>query len=102
MTLILRNESIGEKLAPLMVIQLGELPTSKQLRTWLNTHQPQRWIIDPNFDNFDPLHHNSIHLRTTIEQLSENLPIPNKANQLFTPSNYLETWLNLEAKVQLI
>jgi 2-succinyl-5-enolpyruvyl-6-hydroxy-3-cyclohexene-1-carboxylate synthase len=99
--LILRNESIGEKLAPLMVIQLGELPTSKQLRTWLNTHQPQRWIIDPNFDNFDPLHHNSIHLRTTIEQLSENLPIPNKANQLFTPSNYLETWLNLEAKVQL-
>ena len=54
--LILRNPQLGEHLAPTKVIQIGELPTSKQLRTWLDLTQPQRWIIAASADNFDPLH----------------------------------------------
>ncbi|MGI8504648.1 MAG: 2-succinyl-5-enolpyruvyl-6-hydroxy-3-cyclohexene-1-carboxylic-acid synthase [Hassallia sp.] len=67
--LILRNEHLSQQLAPEIVIQIGELPTSKQLRTWLNTTQAKRWIIDPSDQNLDPLHGKTIHLRVSIEQL---------------------------------
>ncbi|MBW4479761.1 MAG: 2-succinyl-5-enolpyruvyl-6-hydroxy-3-cyclohexene-1-carboxylic-acid synthase [Tolypothrix brevis GSE-NOS-MK-07-07A] len=68
--LILRNHQISQQLAPEIVIQIGELPTSKQLRTWLNTTQPKRWIIDSSDQNLDPLHGKTIHLRVSIEQLT--------------------------------
>lgn len=67
--LILRNPYKAEKFKPDVVIQIGELPTSKELRTWLDTTQPQRWIIDPSSENLDALHGQTIHLRTSIEQL---------------------------------
>ncbi|MCV3216794.1 2-succinyl-5-enolpyruvyl-6-hydroxy-3-cyclohexene-1-carboxylic-acid synthase, partial [Plectonema radiosum NIES-515] len=69
--LILRQHQQSMQLAPEIVIQIGELPTSKQLRTWLNTTQPKRWIIDPSDQNLDPLHGKTIHLRVSIEQLTQ-------------------------------
>ena len=95
--LILRNQKLAQKLAPEMVIQLGELPTSKELRPWLDTTQPQRWIIDPNPDNFDPLHGKTIHLRISIEQLTATLPEVSKNLQT---SNYLQQWCDAEIKVR--
>jgi 2-succinyl-5-enolpyruvyl-6-hydroxy-3-cyclohexene-1-carboxylate synthase len=71
--LILRNENLSQQLAPEIVIQIGELPTSKQLRTWLITTQPKRWIIDPSDQNLDPLHGKTIHLRVSIEQLTQGV-----------------------------
>jgi 2-succinyl-5-enolpyruvyl-6-hydroxy-3-cyclohexene-1-carboxylate synthase len=71
--LILRNRELAEKLTPEIAIQIGDLPTSKQLRNWLEKTQPKRYIIDPGHHNFDPLHGHTIHLRTSPENLATNL-----------------------------
>lgn len=96
--LILRNSTLAQQLKPTLVIQIGELPTSKELRHWLETTQVQRWIIDSSSENFDPLHGNTIHLRTSIEQLSTNLPNSTSKNQ--KSLNYLNLWCALENKVR--
>lgn len=67
---ILRNSQLAEQLAPTMVIQVGDLPTSKELRTWINNTQPQRWVIDPSDQNLDPLHGRTTHLRIAVEKLA--------------------------------
>ncbi|MEG4485305.1 2-succinyl-5-enolpyruvyl-6-hydroxy-3-cyclohexene-1-carboxylic-acid synthase [Microcoleus sp. D2_18a_B4] len=71
--LILRNRELADKLTPEIAIQLGDLPTSKELRNWLDKTQPKRYIIDPSHHNFDPLHGRTIHLRTSLENLATNL-----------------------------
>ncbi|MEG3927633.1 MULTISPECIES: 2-succinyl-5-enolpyruvyl-6-hydroxy-3-cyclohexene-1-carboxylic-acid synthase [unclassified Microcoleus] len=71
--LTLRNRELADKLTPEIAIQIGDLPTSKELRNWLNKTQPKRYIIDPSHHNFDPLHGQTIHLRTSVENLATNL-----------------------------
>ncbi|MEG4857724.1 2-succinyl-5-enolpyruvyl-6-hydroxy-3-cyclohexene-1-carboxylic-acid synthase [Microcoleus sp. K1-B6] len=71
--LILRNRELADKLTPEIAIQIGDLPTSKELRNWLDKTQPKRYIIDPSHHNFDPLHGQTIHLRTSPENLATNL-----------------------------
>jgi len=71
--LILRNRELADKLIPEIAIQIGDLPTSKELRNWLDKTQPKRYIIDPSHHNFDPLHGKTIHLRTSVENLATNL-----------------------------
>ncbi|NJP17645.1 MAG: 2-succinyl-5-enolpyruvyl-6-hydroxy-3-cyclohexene-1-carboxylic-acid synthase [Hydrococcus sp. CRU_1_1] len=94
--LILRNEKLAQQLAPEIVIQLGELPTSKELRTWLETIQPHRWIVDSSAENFDSLHGKSIHLRISVEQLesSFNCPLNPKDN------SYLQQWCDEDLRVR--
>ncbi|MGF1481424.1 MAG: 2-succinyl-5-enolpyruvyl-6-hydroxy-3-cyclohexene-1-carboxylic-acid synthase [Cyanophyceae cyanobacterium] len=94
--LILRNPQLAHKLAPEVVIQVGELPTSKDLRAWLGRHQPQRWIIDPRPDNFDPLHGRSIHLRTSVEQVT--VSAGNDSDDL----DYLKAWCVAEKRARQI
>ncbi|MGB0562201.1 MAG: 2-succinyl-5-enolpyruvyl-6-hydroxy-3-cyclohexene-1-carboxylic-acid synthase, partial [Spirulinaceae cyanobacterium] len=65
---ILRDRTLAAQLIPQRVIQLGELPTSKVLRQWLDQHQPSRWIIGPEPENFDPLHGPSEVFVGAIEQ----------------------------------
>ncbi|MBD1810260.1 2-succinyl-5-enolpyruvyl-6-hydroxy-3-cyclohexene-1-carboxylic-acid synthase [Microcoleus vaginatus DQ-U2] len=71
--LILRNRELADKLTPEIAIQIGDLPTSKELRNWLDKTQPKRYIIDPSHHNFDPLHGKTIHLRTSPENIATNL-----------------------------
>ncbi|AFY47510.1 2-succinyl-5-enolpyruvyl-6-hydroxy-3-cyclohexene-1-carboxylic-acid synthase [Nostoc sp. PCC 7524] len=71
--LILRNQQLAKQLAPDIVIQIGDMPTSKELRTWLNTHQPRRWVIDSSHQNLDPLHGRTTHLRMKVEQFLEGV-----------------------------
>lgn len=80
------------QLMPEVVIQVGELPTSKQLRNWLQDLDVTRWVIDARIDNFDPLHGKTIHLHTSVEQLKGNREINNNL-----PSFYCKQWLELEA-----
>ncbi|MBD2604534.1 2-succinyl-5-enolpyruvyl-6-hydroxy-3-cyclohexene-1-carboxylic-acid synthase [Scytonema hofmannii FACHB-248] len=114
--LILRNENLSQQLAPEIVIQVGELPTSKQLRTWLNTTQPKRWIIDPSDQNLDPLHGKTIHLRVAIEQLAQGVGewgsggqggqggqggiIATSSSPSSPSSPYLQLWCDAEAQVR--
>ncbi|MEG4085619.1 2-succinyl-5-enolpyruvyl-6-hydroxy-3-cyclohexene-1-carboxylic-acid synthase [Microcoleus sp. POL10_C6] len=71
--LILRNRELADKLTPEIAIQIGDLPTSKELRNWLDKTKPKCYIIDPSHHNFDPLHGKTIHLRTSVEHLATNL-----------------------------
>ncbi|MDM9383181.1 2-succinyl-5-enolpyruvyl-6-hydroxy-3-cyclohexene-1-carboxylic-acid synthase [Chlorogloeopsis sp. ULAP01] len=68
--LILRNQQLAKQLAPEIVIQIGEMPTSPVLRNWLKTTAAKRWIIDPSDQNLDPLHGRTVHLRVSVEQLA--------------------------------
>ena len=87
---ILRQEVTG--LTPEVVIQIGELPTSKQLRSWLNELGVERWIIEPRIANFDPLHGKSIHVQSSVEQLASSM------EGKFKPeSPYCQRWCELEA-----
>ena len=65
--LILRQQN--SELIPEVVIQIGELPTSKELRAWLGKIDVRRWIIDARIDNLDPLHGKTIQLHTSVEQI---------------------------------
>jgi 2-succinyl-5-enolpyruvyl-6-hydroxy-3-cyclohexene-1-carboxylate synthase len=112
--LILRNPQLAKNLAPEIVIHLGEMPTSKELRNWINITQPQRWIIDNSDQNLDPLHGKTTHLRMSIEQLipivkdsqgrqGGELPLPNYPLPItYSPSlnEYLQMWCSAEAKVR--
>ena len=93
---ILRRDDLATELIPNIVIQIGELPTSKELRQWLGDIAVERWIIDRKNDNFDPLHGKSIHLRSSIEQLKYNVSSSNK-----TPSQFCQRWCELEAQTRI-
>ena len=93
--LILRQPQLAEKLKPEVAIQIGELPTSKELRGWLDRAQPQRWVVDPGDQNLDPLHGKTTHLRICVEQLAQIYSAEPKL-----PSDYLQLWCDLEAKVR--
>ncbi|MGL4618862.1 MAG: 2-succinyl-5-enolpyruvyl-6-hydroxy-3-cyclohexene-1-carboxylic-acid synthase, partial [Chroococcidiopsis sp.] len=93
--LILRQPQLADKLKPDVAIQIGELPTSKELRSWLDRTQPQRWIVDPSDQNLDPLHGKTTHLRLCVEQLAQIYPTKPKL-----PSDYLQLWCDLETKVR--
>lgn len=97
--LILRNRKRTQYLTPIEVIHVGDLPTSKELRTWLEECQPQRWVIDPSDHNLDPLHGKTIHLRTTIEQLVTVIPSSTSTGDVKT-SAYLDQWCKAEAKMR--
>jgi 2-succinyl-5-enolpyruvyl-6-hydroxy-3-cyclohexene-1-carboxylate synthase len=91
---LLRDGDRAERFAPDLVIQIGELPTSKELRLWLEKINPQRWIIDPSGDNLDPLHGRSIHLCSKIENFHSNYPYKQS-------SDYLQEWLLGQKKMEI-
>ncbi|MBE9166194.1 2-succinyl-5-enolpyruvyl-6-hydroxy-3-cyclohexene-1-carboxylic-acid synthase [Pleurocapsales cyanobacterium LEGE 06147] len=99
---ILRNERLASQLTPDVVIQVGELPTSKQLRSWLEQTQCQRWIISPHPDNFDSLNGNSVHLRTSIEELIDRISAycQKETNSSNFPVDYLQKWCEADKQIR--
>lgn len=96
--LILRNQKLATQLRPEIVIQIGELPTSKQLRQWLANNSHSRYIIDPRPDNFDPIHGKTIHIQTDITKIINNI----KSNAQSDQNNftYLKQWCDLDLQAQ--
>ncbi|HEY9659021.1 MAG TPA: 2-succinyl-5-enolpyruvyl-6-hydroxy-3-cyclohexene-1-carboxylic-acid synthase, partial [Allocoleopsis sp.] len=93
--LILRNEDLADKLSPDLVIRVGEMPTSKVLRQWLDRTQPQQWVIDSGDRNLDPTHGKTLHIRASVEQVAASLSSPPE------PLNpYLHLWCSLENQVR--
>ena len=90
---ILRHPT-ASALTPDLVIQIGELPTSKELRNWLQDREVPRWAIDARIDNLDPLHGKTIHLQTSIEAIEIELEID------ISPSPYCQQWLRLESQTR--
>ena len=93
---ILRQDN-RQKIIPEVVIQIGKLPTSKQLRSWLNKVAVERWIIEPKIENLDPLHGKTIHVHSSVEHLAAGLD-SNLEN--YSPSLYCQKWCELEAKTR--
>jgi 2-succinyl-5-enolpyruvyl-6-hydroxy-3-cyclohexene-1-carboxylate synthase len=93
---ILRNHELAQQLTPEIVIQFGELPTSKELRTWLDRTKAKRWIIEKSDRNLDPLHGKTTHLRLSVQQLAQICPSEPKSI-----TSYLQMWCAAEAKVRL-
>jgi 2-succinyl-5-enolpyruvyl-6-hydroxy-3-cyclohexene-1-carboxylate synthase len=121
--LILRNQQLAQQLTPEMVIQIGELPTSKELRTWLDESQSRRWVIDPSDHNLDPLHGKTTHLRMSIESIeqlqewgngemeregdgerkkSRTSQSGNATSSSIQNRSYLQKWLQLEARARAV
>ncbi len=106
--LILRNQNLATNLTPEVVIQIGEMPTSKVLRKWLTENNPRRWIIEPSNHNLDALHGRTIHLRINVEDIRwEDGEIRGQGDKGTRrqgedeiTNTYLETWLNTETQVR--
>ncbi|MBD2543760.1 2-succinyl-5-enolpyruvyl-6-hydroxy-3-cyclohexene-1-carboxylic-acid synthase [Planktothricoides raciborskii] len=101
--LILRNQNLAETLTPEIVVQIGELPISKQLRQWLETQNIRRFVIDPSDHNLDPLHGPTIHLTISVGQLAiaaANNP-PNPFNSVNSAqAEYRQKWADAESQVR--
>jgi 2-succinyl-5-enolpyruvyl-6-hydroxy-3-cyclohexene-1-carboxylate synthase len=92
--IILRNQQFAQELTPKMVIQIGEMPTSKELRNWLITTKSQRLIIDNCDQNLDPLHGKTTYLRMSVTEIG-------KLELGELPKNeYLQKWCAAEKKVR--
>ncbi|MEN9231832.1 MAG: 2-succinyl-5-enolpyruvyl-6-hydroxy-3-cyclohexene-1-carboxylic-acid synthase [Thermostichus sp. DG02_5_bins_236] len=83
---------------PEQVIQLGSLPTSKELRQTLARICPRTWRLDPRPDNGDPLHNPTTHIPVEVEDLAPGIPGWDPK----APSLFLQTWLKAEAQVRKV
>ncbi len=94
--LILRNRQLAQQLVPEVVIQIGEMPTSKILRNWLISNDAKRWIIDPCDQNLDSLHGRTTHIRTAVE----NIQVPEPQAKDPSTNPYLQMWLAAEIQTR--
>ena len=108
---ILRNLKQAEQLQPKIIFQIGELPTSKQLRNWLSQSKAKRYIISPKLENYDPLHQQNYHFRVDLSnfvQAIKNRAIKNEATKsnitqqkpVAIKSTYLKTWLKFDSQTR--
>jgi 2-succinyl-5-enolpyruvyl-6-hydroxy-3-cyclohexene-1-carboxylate synthase len=98
--LILRYPPHALALAPKFVIQLGDMPTSKELRQWLAALEPECWLIDDNPDNLDPLHLHCQRLPIALPALVQSLNL--NTSQSPKPDFYLKKWQFLEQSLQKV
>lgn len=99
--IILRESIYAEELIPEIVILIGEYPTSKTLRNWLNKNKNKNitYIIANNNDNLDAIHTNSIHLRTNIINLSKVIEKNKIIEENKLKKYFLNTWIKLEETI---
>ena len=95
---MVRDPELAEKLAPDFVIRVGEMPTSKTLRQWLDRVQPLQWVIDEGDRNLDPLHGKTIHWRRSLQSFAANLPAQRSLD--LADLAYLEQWCEVEKRVR--
>jgi 2-succinyl-5-enolpyruvyl-6-hydroxy-3-cyclohexene-1-carboxylate synthase len=97
--LILRQPELAVDLKPTVILQLGDLPTSKELRQWLATVRPPTWILEPSIQNVNALHLDATYLRSTVVDLAEKLQTLQAVNSI-TTNSYTEQWLKLDRQVR--
>jgi 2-succinyl-5-enolpyruvyl-6-hydroxy-3-cyclohexene-1-carboxylate synthase len=92
----LTNCELAASLRPNQIIRIGELPTSKALRRWLQDLNIPQWIIEPSDQNVDPLHSPAVHLRMTVEAIAQALSHHNPA----APNAYSQAWQTIESRLR--
>ena len=89
---ILRNVERAIFLTPDVVIRIGEMPTSKILRQFLEQVQPETWIIDECDRSIDMLHGKTRTILATIETIAHALQPTSDA----TDFTYCNHWITAE------
>lgn len=82
-------------LQPAVVLQLGDLPTSKELRRWLADLQPATWIVETSSHNNNGLQLPASYWRSSVQDLAAKL-VSRPAKS--TP--YLAAWRNQETQTR--
>ena len=88
---VLRSPALAERLKPAAVLCLGEWPTSKQLRQWLQAGGWDTWLVADDAKNHDALHGRTRHLRCTVEALAAVFP-----SGRAEPTAYTRDWLRAD------
>ncbi|WP_414665032.1 2-succinyl-5-enolpyruvyl-6-hydroxy-3-cyclohexene-1-carboxylic-acid synthase [Horticoccus sp. 23ND18S-11] len=92
--LILRNAAAAERLKPEVVLCLGEWPTSKVLRAWIERSAATIWLATERPDNRDALHGRTRTLAVSLPTLAALLP------EAIDPNGYQRMWARYEHKVR--
>jgi 2-succinyl-5-enolpyruvyl-6-hydroxy-3-cyclohexene-1-carboxylate synthase len=92
---ILRNPELAQSLKPDFILRIGETPTSKVLRQWLEQNLIETWIIDESDHSLDPLHGKVRHILTSITTFAESFK-----PSLATDQTYVEAWGAAEYKAR--
>lgn len=66
---LLRNRPLARELMPRTVLCLGNWPTSKVVRQWLESGDADIFLVSPRSGNRDALHGRTRHLHTAVEAL---------------------------------
>ncbi len=80
---------------PEVVLQIGDLPTSKELRRWLSDLQPATWIVETSIQNNNGMQLPASYWRSSVADLAAKLVAKSARS---TP--YLKSWLTLETQTR--
>ncbi len=93
---ILRNPELSQSLKPEFILRIGEMPTSKVLRQWMESIDVETWIIDDCDRSLDPLHGKTRNVLTSVSAFADLLEEP-----LQTPDlDYRKAWEDAEIQVR--
>ncbi len=85
---ILRNPQLAQSLTPDFVLRIGEMPTSKVLRQWLDANLIETWIIDEGDRSLDSLHGKTRNCLTSVTTFANSL----ESSLQTQDSNYSNAW----------
>jgi 2-succinyl-5-enolpyruvyl-6-hydroxy-3-cyclohexene-1-carboxylate synthase len=88
---VLRSAALAARLKPEAVLGLGDWPTSRQLRQWLQGAEAEMWIVAADGRDHDALHGRSRHLRCSVEAFAASLSPANRE-----PTVYSGEWLRAD------
>jgi 2-succinyl-5-enolpyruvyl-6-hydroxy-3-cyclohexene-1-carboxylate synthase len=89
---ILRTPSAAEALRPEVVLCLGEWPTSKVLRNWVEASGAPVHFVTERGDNRDALHGTTRRIVAPLAALAQALPVSD------APNGYERLWSGYEAR----
>jgi 2-succinyl-5-enolpyruvyl-6-hydroxy-3-cyclohexene-1-carboxylate synthase len=91
---ILRHPTAAERLKPEVVLCLGEWPTSKVLRNWIEASDAPVWLVSERTDNRDALHARTRQVRLALPALLTGLPEARDEN------GYTRMWQRYEQRAR--
>jgi 2-succinyl-5-enolpyruvyl-6-hydroxy-3-cyclohexene-1-carboxylate synthase len=95
---LIRDRDLAADLAPDCVIRVGDMPTSKALRQWLEQVNPMQWVIDQSDRNLDPLHGKTRHVRRSLHAFAAQI-LPSSQPSA-TQRDYLKQWCKADRKIR--
>ena len=87
---LLRDESFREAMKPDLVLRVGEMPTSKPLRSWLAESDADQIVVDPRCDWNEPTGRAAAILRADPTELASGWAARLSEEQRADPSRWLD------------